>query len=643
MFLKNLKFNHYVSTELLTPKVLLWFALWTVALIGQAMFDWTMLRFLIQYAFHSWWLSVMLATCLVAALMMLDITVLTADTSDHSRKRMYAQVIGRVAFTVALAYVTSAPMEVSWFETEILARLNSDQKKDIDQIRKNATVQEKARVDSEMVEVTAQLAGDASATQGNASADINAYESQRAEMRQKMVDKETKNEERLDTIIKKKEQDSLDEAAGKGLSGKVKCADACKKAQAQADAAKAELAKSKTDSSAALIAFDDKTKDHLISLRAGRDKVTVSNHAELKNRMDALRKERKEKEDGLKVMDPAKLVDIYGGTYRTQWGWKDMKHTLDLLLAEDPSMAEAILICRILAAFAGFLIIMLALARPEEVSRFFSLGAQAQAGDRFAKKVVNGMGYDDLKNYALTSVARTNLEELSGCRFDVSAVRHELDERMVAIIVPNQVSGLYPTRLEVQADLHAIWVQKGQPAMKKLAEQEEKVRRAGQIVPAWPTEKLGKDPRVGNPWEVDERKLKSFGWQSPDDILEAAKQARKDLLANRLLLRKRTEEAEVDLQDLIAGNTRITLQQILASRRAFYKGQILPVLDSLRANEETIRISGSEPAQWPEDFSDPRPGLYQKICLPEESDLRIKYGWEGKDEPSGLRAVQSEA
>lgn len=607
-------------------------------LVAQLSFDSVMLHFMFETIFKSAVISTVLTMALVGGLAWLDIQIITADTTTDTGSA-YMKWIGRLGFVLLLAWLTSSSLEVRWYHAEIVDRLNHQQKVALDKGRVAAIQTETDRIDRETNEVKAQLAGDATATEGNASADMVSYENGRNVAKQKMIEGQEDDMKRIVAGIEDNEEISNKERAGKGESGMRGCGDTCKGAEAKAAAYTQELKDKKTQWLKDLEKFDNDTQGHLAMLRGTRDSITVTNKKALGARLDALRKERKEKIAELTKMEPQKLVAIYGGTYRTEFGWLDSKRAFDELRAEFPSMEESIWICRLVGMVMGLLVLLYASSRPEAVVRFFSLGAQAEAGDLSARAIVEGMGNGNFANFALTSKARGNFEALHNARLGVRAVVESLEAELVDIVKADGF-GLYPSLQEIQSHLFAIWSNEGEKAMKSASNWEEKVSRAGQLVPAWEPKKYRKDPREVKPWETGERELAGkFGWQSPDKARKAADAATVALVSNRLLLRARIEEMKVSLQNLIAGNTEISLREILLHLRVAYLDMILPVLTDIRQNEETVHIAGRTIPEWPQFFSDPRETLYDDLCAPGEQTLRVKYGWEGNSEPAHLHAV----
>lgn len=629
MFQKFFRLVRYTSPELKTPVVEAYHQQVIIAIMCQAAFDWTMWYFALQFAFHNAILSVAVASMIVFGVIQLDLSIVTADDSDVNVRKRWASMAWRFIFTLMIATITSVPMELKWFDSEITHRLETKQKKEIDTIRKGAMADEEKRIDTDIKDISVQLAAEASMTQGAAVADLNNYEKARSDTRQQMVTAQQQEEEKINTAIKEKEDIALAEAAGKGESGKPKCGDTCKRAEAQAQAWRDQLTQKKGEAATQLVDFDQETQDHIATLRAKRDGTTTDNQKELKGWLDTLRKERRTKVDEIRKMSPEKVSDLYGGNYQKEFGFQDRYDTLENMRTESPAVNWTIWACRVIAAIMGFLVLGMAVSAPTEVKRYYSLSAQAEVGDQSAKKVVNGMGFEDLKNLALTPKARQAFINLYAVRQQLWAVVMEVEQKLVSVVVPDERTGLYQSKHRIEGIVHALWLQKGAEVMQKLGNAEEEVRRAGQKVPVWPTDKLGQDPRGTQVWKITEQRLVSFGWESPEEVITAGKLGLKNVTTNRLELRKLIEEMEVKLQEKISANRLVDYNEVIRFQTQSFSAKIVPALHNIRASEDAIVKAHYEVPEWPAEYPDPRDGLYQRLCLMSESELREKFGWKG--------------
>jgi len=636
MFTKFFRFKQYASEDLATPLVLAWWQRFTIAIAAQATVDWIAWFFAMLYAMNSNVLAAVMATAIVVGVIQLDLSIITADDFEVNRWRKWGSLLFRIAFTIVIAGITAKPIELRWLEGEIENRLEKEQDAQIDAIREKAINTEKARIDAEATEVQTQLSNDASATVANADKDLNNYVSDRAAARTQMLESQAAKRASLEKQLKDKSDMAALEAAGKGPSGKYGNGPALETIRKQEAEAKEALDKFESEAATQVANFDQITQGKLVQLRAARDNATSAGQSQLKNRLDDLRKQRREKVEELRLMSPEKLAKLYGGSYKKSFGFLARYETLEKMREEKTEVDNVVWTCRVIMCVMGFLILGLAMSAPTEFKRYYSLGAQAAANDTYAKRVAEGMGYDDPKNFAMTVAARKALNDLFAARQELWLKVLELEKKIAGIVVADKKTGLYPTLLQIQGQLHSLWVQSGEEVLRKVGNYEEAVKRAGAKVPSWPTDKFGSDPRVGGipVWKVDERKLRTFGWESPDAALTAAKQAALELTSHRLELRKQIETMEAALQELIAGNPSVSFNKVREHQFKGYREQIIPVLDKIRAAEDAMIRAGRDTPDWPEDFADPRSGLYQQLCVITESQLREKYDWKGVATPT---------
>ena len=370
MFTKFFRFKQYASEDLATPLVLAWWQRFTIAIAAQATVDWIAWFFAMLYAMNSNVLAAVMATAIVVGVIQLDLSIITADDFEVNRWRKWGSLLFRIAFTIVIAGITAKPIELRWLEGEIENRLEKEQDAQIDAIREKAINTEKARIDAEATEVQTQLSNDASATVANADKDLNNYVSDRAAARTQMLESQAAKRASLEKQLKDKSDMAALEAAGKGPSGKYGNGPALETIRKQEAEAKEALDKFESEAATQVANFDQITQGKLVQLRAARDNATSAGQSQLKNRLDDLRKQRREKVEELRLMSPEKLAKLYGGSYKKSFGFLARYETLEKMREEKTEVDNVVWTCRVIMCVMGFLILGLATSAPTEFKRY---------------------------------------------------------------------------------------------------------------------------------------------------------------------------------------------------------------------------------------------------------------------------------
>ena len=628
-FLVNLyQLRIYKSEKLLTKRV--------KAEQGAQAITLTLMMFIDSWAWYRAWsyglveqvlIPLVLGTSFAIAAVMYDRSVIVADTTT-GKVNGYYQIGGRALLLILISFLTAVPVELAVFESEITKKLESQEKAAADLIRDKAIETVNVALNADVSELQAQLAGDASLTQGNADTDINRFQQDRARERTQMLQAQSAKRQLLVTTLKDKSDQVALEAAGQGPSGKYGNGPAFQAMKAQEQEARQALNTFESETASQNATFDQETKEHMVQLRAARDKTVSGNQANVAKALDAKRKERKQKIEELRVMSNDKLAALYGGEWRVAKGFLARFHVLAEMADTDSYVNHIVWGCRIVMILMGMFVLSLKLMASQEFKLYYSLAAQAKNGDEDAKAAVTTGGNTEFEQYGNSASVRSDLEELHSARKAVWLAIWELEKHLVALTKVDNKTGMFKTRVEIEGGLHAAWLENGAAAMGKVSEIEEHLRLIGVSVPNWPT-KMGSDPRGTDPWKVTEGRLAGFGWHKPDQKLEEVKKAKTDLIAHRRELRKLIATTEFELHQLIRGEPTISKSEIDALRMNVWETTFVSLLDKMSDLEFFITELGQKTPEWPAEFEDPRPGLFERICKLEDRDLTTKYGWQG--------------
>lgn len=624
----------YKSTELLTLRVQaeqLTFGLVLALMLFIDTWAWSRAW---NYGLGGFWLPLVLGLVFGCAAVLFDRSLIVADTTVNRLNGWYT-IGGRALLLILVSFLTAVPTELAVFEAEITAKLEKIEKTAADNIRQEAIKVETERFDKRVAEVNAQLSSDASATVANAEQDIVRFQGDRTRERSQLVEVQTTKRQSLEKTLSEKSEQVALEAAGKGPSGRYGKGPALEAMQQQENTARQALDNFESESAKHIADFDTETQDRLKQLRATRDTAVANGQSNAAKELNIKRQEKDKKIEELRLMAPDKLSALYGGNYKEAKGFLARFHALSEMSDADKYVNAIVWGCRIAMVLLGIFVLGLKMMASQEFKLYYSAAAQAKVGDEGATAAVNNMGYTDHEQYGNTAQVRELLFKLHAARQATWQALWDLDKKIPSLATPSAMTNLCSTRAKIEGELHGTWLDKGSIAMAAVNDLEEQLRLLGVTAPAWP-EKLGSDPRGSNeePWKVTEDKLKTFGWQRPDEKLEEVGAAKTGLVSERRKLRKLIASTDFDLHQLIGVNPTMTKRDMEAVRRNAYEISFVPILDKMVDYEFTIREAGQQPPAWPVEFADPRPNLFEKLCKLDERTLRDKYGWQGMAAPS---------
>lgn len=578
------------------------------------------------YGLGGIWLPLVLGGIFGLTAVLFDRSLIVADTTV-SRFNGWGTVGGRAVLLVLVSFLTAVPVELAVFESEITRHLEDQEKQAADKIRIKAIAEETARFDGEITELQIELAAEASLTQGNAETDLKRFQQERVDGRRHLVEAVNLKHTQISSVLKEKSDQVALESAGQGPSGKYGNGPAFQAMRTQETQAHQDLSTADQQGAVQLADYDSETTARTVELTQKRDNTVGGNQIKVAKKLTDKRKEKKAKIEELRTMTEDKLAALYGGQWRLAKGFLARYNTLSEMSDADKNTRTIVWGCRLSMILIGMFILGLKLMSSQELKLYYSLAAQAKNDDEGAKLAVSSMGHNDHSQYGNSVQVREILEKLHVARIAAWKALWAL-EKSLATYTKADLTGIFKSRVDIEGLLHCAWLEKGADALARVSEIEEELRLLGATVPNWP-EKMGSDPRGTDPWKVTEQKLQGFGWQKPDQKLAEVKQAKADLIARRRELRKLTADVEFELHQLIHGEPMISKMDVDALRMNVWETKFVPILDAMSDCEFLIAEVGQKAPDWPSEFADPRPGLFERICKLENRDLVVKYGWKG--------------
>lgn len=596
----------------------------------------TAVHYALSSMFPTWSfvLALPFGFALALALVLFDRSVVVADTTVG--KAVLWSIGGRAVFLLVISLLTAVPAEVTLFSSNIEQHIARQEKTSVDKIREKALEVERKRFDARIAEKQVELAAQAKAATVVASGDVDTFRGDRDSERQKLLAAQAvKRQSLVDTLAEKSEQVAL-EAAGKGPSGKYGDGPAFQAMKDQETQLRKDLENFEAQAEKSIEAFDLATVAKTADLRLKRDQKGVAGQDALTKTLDQLRKEKDRKREEIMLMEPGKLASLYGESWNQAKDFLARYEALEQLREQRPAVNVMVWGCRLVMVILGLCILGLKLMASQEFKLYYSLAAQAKAGDTGAQGAAEIMGYPDFDNYGLSDQARDLLTDLYDARLKVWECAQQLERELQELCQPDPRTGVCKSMMEIEGKAHAAWLANSKE-VGEVNKLEQKLRLTGVEVPEWEEDQFGRDPRTEPAiWKVDEHRLATFGWEDPSTVVHDGNQARETVIEKRRELRRLLSLAERELYSAISANFRTPKRQLEAARREFYDVQVLPVIEDLELAEQAMTKAGLPLPPWPADFADPRANLFQKLCVLNDRVLKDSFGWRGADRTGGV-------
>lgn len=629
-FLANLYNLRIYGDSLLTPRVkakqVKFACLLTIVFI---LYGWGWSRAW-YYGIGMMSLSILFGYMISFGELLYDRFVIVSDNTVEGRGKWVAAP--RIVMVLLFSVVSSVPIELSVFEGEINNRIEQRERAAIDKIVEKAIRLETARFDDEMASLQSQLSRDASATSATASADVGNFENDRARERQQILEAQATKRTQLTQALNAKSDQVALEAAGKGPSGKYGDGPALKAMRQQEAEARAALDTFEVEAATQLANFDTDTQNRLNLLRAARDQVVLKGQGTVADRLDEKRAAKRAKVDEIRLLamkDRPRLAGMYGESWEEARGFLARYRIMHELEKEDPVVTLIKWGCRFLMILPTLLILGIKQFPSEELVRYYSLGAQARAGNLDAQKIVANMGYPDFANYGLTTKVRDLLAQLYEARTELWMAAQQLERKLQKLCEPDKDTGVHKPLIDIEGKLHAEWLA-SEETVKKANLLEKQVNLTGIPVPVWEEDQFGRDPRAEPAiWKVSADRAETYGWHAPDVVVETGKQAREHLVLEQRQLRRLLGSADRDLHTIVSTNPRTPKRDLEANRRQFFNESLVPVLERIEEYEAQVQSAGLPRPPWPEGFEDPRRDLFKSFCRLDDRTLQDRYGWLG--------------
>lgn len=529
-----------------------------------------------SYAVRPAW-AVAIGLSFAGVMVLIERSIITFDLS-----RGNAWATSSVRFTVlALAvFLTSIPVELSWFQKEIDENLATQRDERIRDVRKDAV----SRVE-----------------RLSERADVKQHVDARRQARESMEAAHERELRDLRLVSVRLSDEAAKEASGMGGTGKRGAGEVARFKKELADGAANRISEASARHSRELAAFDQQTQAQMTVITARRDA----------------------KAEEIRNLAEGALAGQYGGVFQVADGFLARFRALQNMRETDPMVDMTVWLCRILMAVLGFAGIFLKLTSGAEVKAYFSLDAQARSGNPFAKMVVASEKRTADFHAAWHVLAR-----------EVAAEYLRLRAQFVGWCLPDGESG-YRSQTEIRKLLLDAWGDTMASLFRRLETMEASFLAMGLPIPT-----LAHDPRADHFFEFTEDDLREFGWQSPEAYENhAQREKRKGLAALVALWQECAGKLhlvslawESERRGLMVSNSEFATESnpmgfrpIFEVRQRLLKAWeegVAPVIVELTKLESQLAAEGGEIPAWPYALNDPR-----TIFAP--WDIRVTEDYQG--------------
>lgn len=479
--------------KLMNTRVRRYLSLQVSVIVLNFFVDWYLWAILFAYAIGEGAVAKFFGFVLAFAIAGLEWTIAIQDTTENLR-RATAMFLGRVALMLVFAGFTSTVFDLKFFETEIMGEITRQEKIDADKIREEAIAGIEADYAARLEEKKSALAGQPDDVKTTRKADyatlLASQKERRAEIQGRLTAK------------------SAEVAKQAKLTGRRSNPAALSALRKQ----EAEIRKELSD-------FDAAAKSERSEFEAATDSMTSGAIASVQAANDAVLAERDGKIAAVRALSQAELAEQYPGDWVKSRGVMDQYRTLKHLIATDPTNAFVATGLFVLGMLLPSVILILKFLAPKAVAKYFSVRAQAIAGNEEALQELREAGVSG-------SIAQLgHSDDVRAWHQAVQGKRVALREGLIAFgrwffesCAPSPSTNVSRTRSELTRLSVARWESKVAPLIRELRDLEERARYAGIELAPWPADWEVSDPRVDaeRPWTLGNEDLeRHFGWVNP--------------------------------------------------------------------------------------------------------------------------------
>lgn len=625
------------ESNLSTSVVRNWLTMAALIIVLQWVLDTVIWTAAAMYATHSIMLAIPAGMIVATFLAIYDLSAHKADTSQ-SKRPLFA-IGGRIIISLVLCFLTAVPLEIMLYSSEINHRIERKEQLNGDTLLDNAIATENKYFDDRIAEEKKAFQENTEKASGTGQQDVNALAQSRKEKRDQIESRYNGDKQALYARMMEADQLISAEASGK-VSPQAGIGPLVLSMQDSKSKATAELEAVRVAQQSALEKFDAETETLVKQAKEGRDEKTKIEKTTAQGRIDKLIAQKKTKMEELRAMTtPAKLDELaraYKGTWREPRGFLAMMQELDKMRLEDETVEYSVWGARLLLAILSIMAIGLKLMYPLEVIRFFSMGAQAAAGDKMSQTIVTQMGYGLHDQYAHSRQARELLSKIDSAYRELTTKLRAFQIEAGDICQPNE-QGLCPQMEAIRLKLRSAWAKNVDPAYQGWITARMEAMRCGVESPKWEAKDVANPLEGVRPWSMTESELKELGWSDPAEDVANAREAQDNLASMWREYYRKLYVFRAQMLGWIRSNPNIPREDLDSKAFTHFANHILPMLEKIDQLESLVIKGGLPLCNCPTYIQDPRADL-DSVWRFEESNLR-RMGWLNEHKPKTRPAI----
>lgn len=595
-------------------------------LVGFVLFlpfwwEWYSWSWAFFYAFDSWWSAIPAGFVFAAMILVFDRYLAVMDTTRR-QEREVGITIGRFRLPITgamsgyamrfmilmgLSFVTSIPVELRAFRSEIDDKIAQLEGQSLNRIRDAAKREERETYAQRIEEARSHGRGDLTEL--------------RAELRARREAMATRHEAGR---AQRREALNTAENAARGelhgeISGRQGAGERYRALQEDVAHQRELLADYEATCAREIESLNSEEQRTLARRRTNQEAEVA--------RLEAEREER------LRWVDSA-TPEAVARRYRAQGQWRvsrGLMGRVDILteiMHERPTRFWVAWTFRTAMLALGLMVMAIKALSDEAFEAYFSVRMQARNGNPDAQRLLASRGIVDFEAFARDPHLRDlDAEWLEACR-NTDAILREFSIFLFDLAHERDGKGRLLSFSVIRSRLERKFLEIVEPSRSELFRRAEVLRSLGVREPEWPSELNGgqdpRDPRF-KPFGIGKAELASrFDWIDPEPQLEAIRAAQRRWVELRDQLLRNVALADEALARYVRDG--LTFQQILHHRSATWR-VLQELLAKMEDVEREIRDGKEEIPSWPAYSPDPRSTLRARMILELTRERLTDLGW----------------
>lgn len=597
----------------LTTAVRRWFVSFGLALTCQFVIDVWLWHGAMAYTGMAAF-AIVFGVVVATMILLFDRSILVADLSRS--RTVWLPIGGRLIFIITLALISTVPLQLQVFRTEIDNRIATIEAGLRDRILAKAKAEiEGAYLDPKSGAIALELAAREQIEEKT--------KTERQPQLEALIGAQASGRTFHETEVQRTSGELQDEVAGRvgaGLTGQAGEGAATKVAREQKDAAvKAQAA------------FEEKAAADIAAFNAATSALVEQRKATSVARESQLRAAMKAEMDAIRASTSKELALKYGEQWQSADGLMARVEILFKMKEESAAVRWACHALEIVMMIISLLVVGMKFMSGDDLKGYFSRAIQARRQQPEAVEGFVASGFVDPNtrgNLAVPLTIADGLDRLHQVRINLARALTSYWSKVAELCGhTDQATGLHHTRVELTAGFQKLWDEVVSQSWAKVQDQMRWVENNGVPIPPWDIERYGQaEPHGYHPWEVNENEIAGFGWRDPTPQITTAMESLDHLHDLRGQIAGALFDLKGEVREFVRTHLTAPLAEVHDCTFNFYKGKVLPLRRELAIAEEAVRRGGLKVP--------PRPSAIATDealdnCWLVQPGMLVPWGWTG--------------